>query len=394
MNHDSWSAGTTRPFLEVILLVVASGAPVSGDAWITNQANGHQYKLTDQLYYGYDDDGPNPDQPDWLDAEAEAVAQCGHLVTINDQAENDWIVATFGTDRWIGFTDDGSEGSWHWISGEPVTYTNWQSGQPDNFGTPGNGEDSAHLRAGTPGGGAQWNDLGNPSSAGPAGLPWRGIIERGGAPWVTNPTNGHQYRLTTLLYYGYDDEGANPDQPDWQDAEAEAVSQCGHLVAINDQAENNWIVATFGTNRWIGFTDGGSEGSWRWVGGDTVTFTNWQSGQPDNVGTPGNGEDSAHLRGGTPGGGAQWNDLGNPSSAGPAGLPWAGIVERGPTCGDGACNGGETCCDCPEDCRGACVNSECVPTLSQWGVVAMTLLTLLAGTLALRKQRAATGCGH
>ena len=32
----------------------------------------------------------------------------------------------------IGFTDQEVEGQWEWISGEPVTYTNWQPGEPNN----------------------------------------------------------------------------------------------------------------------------------------------------------------------------------------------------------------------------------------------------------------------
>jgi len=42
---------------------------------------------------------------------------------------------------WIGFTDQASEGTWEWISGEAVTYTNWASGEPNDA----NGEDYAVM---------------------------------------------------------------------------------------------------------------------------------------------------------------------------------------------------------------------------------------------------------
>jgi len=42
---------------------------------------------------------------------------------------------------WIGFTDQASEGTWEWISGEAVTYTNWASGEPKDA----NGEDYAVM---------------------------------------------------------------------------------------------------------------------------------------------------------------------------------------------------------------------------------------------------------
>ncbi len=72
----------------------------------------------------------------WYDAEAAAVALGGHLVTINDQAEQLWIKSTFqscGVPIWIGITDAASEGSWAWVSGEPVSFTNWWPGEPNNY---------------------------------------------------------------------------------------------------------------------------------------------------------------------------------------------------------------------------------------------------------------------
>jgi hypothetical protein len=58
-----------------------------------------------------------------------------NLVTINDAAENQFLVNAFGGNElfWIGFTDAVQEGNWQWINGEPVTYTNWASGEPNNF---------------------------------------------------------------------------------------------------------------------------------------------------------------------------------------------------------------------------------------------------------------------
>ena len=75
---------------------------------------------------------------DWTAAEAMAVSMGGHLVTVNDAAENDWIVSTFssfgGQPRalWIGLNDAAHEGVFVWSSGEPVAYTHWEAYQPDN----------------------------------------------------------------------------------------------------------------------------------------------------------------------------------------------------------------------------------------------------------------------
>ena len=105
---------------------------------ITYPANGHQYY---QLNLST-----------WTAGEAEAVDLGGHLVTINDALENEWIRNTFAGRKWIGFTDDGQEDDWYWISGEPVTFLNWKPGEPNNIGS---FENYAEM-GGTSG---QWNDV-------------------------------------------------------------------------------------------------------------------------------------------------------------------------------------------------------------------------------------------
>lgn len=96
----------------------------------------------------------------WPSAQAEALSLGGNLVTINDAAENAFVSNTFtptyGT-VWIGFNDVDVEGSFEWVSGQPVTYTNWNGGEPNNLGD----EDFTHLHgpAGPFGPQGTWNDL-------------------------------------------------------------------------------------------------------------------------------------------------------------------------------------------------------------------------------------------
>jgi len=84
--------------------------------------NGHSYTLTNNW-------------STWAEAEQEAVSLGGHLVTINDDAENAWLTETFKDTYvrsysgdpwqnivWIGYYYDASSESWKWISQEPVTY--------------------------------------------------------------------------------------------------------------------------------------------------------------------------------------------------------------------------------------------------------------------------------
>ena len=114
---------------------------------------------------------------------------------------------------------------------------------------------------------------------------------------IINPANGHSYYLTST--------------PSWPAAEAEAITLGGHLVTIRSADENAWLFATFIEGRtqaccrgvfnpWIGFSDVAAEGTFMWSSGESVTYTNWKPGEPNNLG----GEDYARFDFGS-----GWNDV-------------------------------------------------------------------------------------
>lgn len=139
----------------------------------TNLANGHFYYLLKSTT--------------WSNSEARAVAYGGHLATVRDADENQWIVDTFSTyggvnrPLYIGLTDAGTEGTFNWTSGEPVTYTHWNttSGEPNNSGGSGYEEDFVYIiqpYSGNPTVLASfWNDVPNNGFGVPGGI--YGVLE-------------------------------------------------------------------------------------------------------------------------------------------------------------------------------------------------------------------------
>jgi hypothetical protein len=71
---------------------------------------------------------------------ADAQAHCkdlnAHLVTLSDQAENDFAWSIHSDEHWIGSQDgrapkQSGVGTYTWITGEPFDYTYWSPGQPN-----------------------------------------------------------------------------------------------------------------------------------------------------------------------------------------------------------------------------------------------------------------------
>ncbi|MDE0482659.1 MAG: lectin-like protein [Candidatus Poribacteria bacterium] len=84
--------------------------------------------------------------------------------------------------------------------------------------------------------------------------------------WAINPDNRHAYKRI------YSDTH--------EEAFAQATAQGAHLIAINDKAEQEWILEVFGKeNYWIGSINDAKEGSKKWDNGDPVTYTNWDTEQ-------------------------------------------------------------------------------------------------------------------
>jgi Ca2+-binding RTX toxin-like protein len=86
----------------------------------------------------------------------------------------------------------------------------------------------------------------------------------------------------------------------------------GRLVTIRSAAENAFVDRIAGNSSvWIGGSDAGKEGEWKWANGDKFSqieksvdgqYTNWNGGEPNDVGA--DGEDALQMYDG-----GKWNDL-------------------------------------------------------------------------------------
>lgn len=100
---------------------------------LVNPQNGHSY-----LVY--------PDSLNWVDAKVFCQSLGGHLVTISDEQEQEFVeqlaqTCSERTNFWLGGYYDRNREIWKWVDGTPFTYTNWDSwdnggielSQPDNL---------------------------------------------------------------------------------------------------------------------------------------------------------------------------------------------------------------------------------------------------------------------
>ncbi|MDP6634424.1 MAG: lectin-like protein [Phycisphaerae bacterium] len=112
----------------------------------------------------------------WESCQIYAQVHGGNLATIDSAAHEAWLASQFGENEqfWFGMNDLAVEGQWEWIDGQPVTYTNWQAGQPDDFGWDQPGADAA-LWWGI----GQWTDM-------TENYWYRGIVQVNPGQWISD----------------------------------------------------------------------------------------------------------------------------------------------------------------------------------------------------------------
>ncbi|KAM5232189.1 low affinity immunoglobulin epsilon Fc receptor isoform 2-T2 [Hipposideros larvatus] len=87
----------------------------------------------------------------WIQARLACSKLQGRLVSIHSQEEQDFLVKHINRkESWIGLRDLNIEGDFVWMDENPVNYSNWRPGEPNNGGE---GEDCVMMLSF-----GQWND--------------------------------------------------------------------------------------------------------------------------------------------------------------------------------------------------------------------------------------------
>jgi hypothetical protein len=361
----------TRSMQKQFMGVTALGAALAiGDAshaqavqWrVGDGGNGHWYAIHEL-----------PNRPTCTAAELIALAAGARLIGLETAQEAEFfriLRCSMGKQHLSAWQDlRRVGGEWMWGSGATLGFQSWSPGQPD-FG------DTATIDWSGPSGqcdtltwGDEICDVANlPSSI---FLEWSadcnndGIVDYGQCrdgslpdyngnnvpdccetgqactvgnypvQWRTSDGgNGSWYRIVNRSGQG---------AIDWSQSRASAQAIGGDLAVLSTAAENAAFVRlTRGQirgNPWIGLYQDRSSpdfaepaGGWRWVNGEPLSWTNWSTGEPNNVGS----EDWAivWLNNGPEG---RWNDYQPTVPQGPDGyvIEWSadcnadGIVDYG-----------------------------------------------------------------
>ncbi|XP_077993989.1 macrophage mannose receptor 1-like [Glandiceps talaboti] len=94
------------------------------------------------------------EQTSWPEASYECERLGGYLVTIESEAENDYIQTTLQENSmnvWIGLNRN-LQGGFEWVDRKPVSYTKWADGEPNGLTT---GEDCGEMYFSS----GEWNDV-------------------------------------------------------------------------------------------------------------------------------------------------------------------------------------------------------------------------------------------
>ncbi|XP_056147018.1 macrophage mannose receptor 1 [Lampris incognitus] len=221
----------------------------------------------------------------WSDAKAFCKGQGGFLLHIGDIYEQSHFTVMLSGKTgfwWIGLRARGGAGGgidYIWDNGDPLTFTHWDRGQPDNG-------DATCVAMSTATVGGFWDDkscleqssficekhrpdISPPPK--PPTPPGHGCADGwGGLPYFRNC-----YKLFHNVDYHQ--------KKSWGAAREDCLSRGADLVSIHSQEEEAFLALySNASSKWIGLKNNPTEGGYSWSDNTPLAHTNWGPGEPNN----------------------------------------------------------------------------------------------------------------
>uniref|UniRef100_A0A8C3CTJ7 C-type lectin domain-containing protein n=1 Tax=Cairina moschata TaxID=8855 RepID=A0A8C3CTJ7_CAIMO len=211
----------------------------------------------------------------------EALTSCnesnGNLVSIHNPEEHGFILSQLGykaTDElWIGLNDLSMQMYFEWSDGIPVTYTKWLPGEPTHAI---NGQEDCVVMAGEDG---YWADI-------PCDRNLGYICKRKPLQGVSGTLKPDPACLKGWEKHGFYCYLVGHTPLTFSEAKKTCERSGGYLTSITDRYEQAYLTSFVGLSSekyfWIGLTDTGEQGIFKWLTGEGVFYTNWNSAMPGN----------------------------------------------------------------------------------------------------------------
>ncbi|XP_013397759.1 uncharacterized protein LOC106164412 [Lingula anatina] len=216
----------------------------------------------------------------WPDARAACQKLGGELVSIQNAAEQAFVsifVRNAKVPMWNGFNDLQQQMNFEWSSSAPVTYTLWNTNQPDN--NRGRKQDCVLMVVKD----GSWDDV-------VCDVPNAGYVcEKGkevfDSPRTTPTPKGCDDGWKAYSYSCY---YFVPFLRNWANAQRYCKNFGATLVRVNDNNEQAYLTSQLGSSFstgevWTDLSDSATPGTYKWSDGySSIPYTNWAKNQPDD----------------------------------------------------------------------------------------------------------------
>uniref|UniRef100_A0A8C2AKX6 Mannose receptor, C type 2 n=1 Tax=Cyprinus carpio TaxID=7962 RepID=A0A8C2AKX6_CYPCA len=217
----------------------------------------------------------NSDNLDWSSAHKTCQKMEANLVSIHTLPELEFITKHMKKDieeLWIGLHDTAMQMNFEWTDRTPVIFTYWHPFEPNNFRNV--NEDCVTIW----GPEGRWNDspcnYSLPSICKKPAQKSDDRIEDHGCK------RGWRWHSPSCFKVGEESLTFN-------DAKGMCASNNATLVIINNRFEQAFVSSlVFGRSDdqfWLGLYNDNSSGTFRWITGEELTYTNWNRDQPAQI---------------------------------------------------------------------------------------------------------------